>query len=519
MRWIQDLAESEDMLWLYGPAGAGKSAIAQTIAEMCAKLGLLVASFFFSRTVPSRNHEAHLIASIAYQLALSIPETRSYIDSAIQVDPSIFDKSIQTQMETLVMLPLEKARTTVIRAVADKWPKLIIVDGLDECNGQQIQRSIIHVLSSALLSRRIPLILLVASRAEPHIRSTFNAPEICRSSHHIVLDNSYHPDADIKEFLLSRFREIKRSHPLNLYIPHSWPSPEVVNQLVQKSSGQFIYASTVMKYLESPTHRPTKRLDVILGLTSAPDDMPYKQLDALYTHIFSSVQHISGALRILGCMLFIGNAVSYLTPTFLENLLSLDKGDVHLYLSDLHSILYVPTPQLNADDDEIRILHASLGDFLIDKLRSGDYYVDEGTVHADIARCCLHSMSMQSTQRGTNRIDARPNNTMFRNITNFRRSDSEETYSSSSFVYHCTRAPTSTSESAALITDLFQVNLPHMWFAGRPGKLWDDLPPLFEWLKKVCGWRYFISIVSKSVYFRLIKVIFATIDRSGINVF
>ena len=46
MRWVQAIEESEDVLWLYGPAGAGKSAIAQMIAEMCAKLGLLVASFF-----------------------------------------------------------------------------------------------------------------------------------------------------------------------------------------------------------------------------------------------------------------------------------------------------------------------------------------------------------------------------------------------------------------------------------------------------------------------------------------
>ncbi|KDR76677.1 hypothetical protein GALMADRAFT_21178, partial [Galerina marginata CBS 339.88] len=34
-------------MWLYGPAGAGKSAIAQTIAEMCQSNNTLLASFFF----------------------------------------------------------------------------------------------------------------------------------------------------------------------------------------------------------------------------------------------------------------------------------------------------------------------------------------------------------------------------------------------------------------------------------------------------------------------------------------
>jgi hypothetical protein len=42
MRWIQAFGRIKGH---FGPAGAGKSAIAQTIAEMCAKLGLLIVSF------------------------------------------------------------------------------------------------------------------------------------------------------------------------------------------------------------------------------------------------------------------------------------------------------------------------------------------------------------------------------------------------------------------------------------------------------------------------------------------
>lgn len=42
--------------WLYGPAGAGKSAIAQTFAERCAEIDAFLASFFFSRSDPKRNN-------------------------------------------------------------------------------------------------------------------------------------------------------------------------------------------------------------------------------------------------------------------------------------------------------------------------------------------------------------------------------------------------------------------------------------------------------------------------------
>jgi adenylylsulfate kinase-like enzyme len=49
MDWLNDDEKTTFIIWLYGPAGAGKSAILQTIAEMCTRLQILLASFFWSR--------------------------------------------------------------------------------------------------------------------------------------------------------------------------------------------------------------------------------------------------------------------------------------------------------------------------------------------------------------------------------------------------------------------------------------------------------------------------------------
>jgi len=55
--WVMKKIDTDAfILWLYGAAGAGKSAIAQTIAEVCHELKLLLASFFFSRSSPHRVH-------------------------------------------------------------------------------------------------------------------------------------------------------------------------------------------------------------------------------------------------------------------------------------------------------------------------------------------------------------------------------------------------------------------------------------------------------------------------------
>src|SRR6266568_8002150 len=43
------------ILWLYGPAGAGKTAIARKVAELFAEHALLLASFLFFRSDANRN--------------------------------------------------------------------------------------------------------------------------------------------------------------------------------------------------------------------------------------------------------------------------------------------------------------------------------------------------------------------------------------------------------------------------------------------------------------------------------
>lgn len=114
----------------------------------------------------------------------------------------------------------------------------------------------------------IPMFFLVASRPEPHIRGFFMSEPMASVTTTLALDVSYLPDADIKLFLKAKFDAIKRDHPLSRQLPESWPLPVDVSRLVRKSSGQFIYASTVVKYIESPRHWPTDRLKIIFGIMS-----------------------------------------------------------------------------------------------------------------------------------------------------------------------------------------------------------------------------------------------------------
>ena len=167
------------IMWLYGPAGAGKSAIAQTIAEMCYAFGSLLASFFFSRSDPKRNNDTSLAATLAYQIALKIPQSRKLIERVVENDPAIFQQTFQAQFNALILEPpMHLSKTAILRDI--QVPYLIIIDGLDECNGPNVQRHILDTISdSEALSRSqssVRLIFLFSSRPEWDINLAFATP-------------------------------------------------------------------------------------------------------------------------------------------------------------------------------------------------------------------------------------------------------------------------------------------------------------------------------------------------------
>ena len=81
--WIHSESLESFFFWLYGPAGAGKTAICQAIAEfLCSTSGsgqIFGGSFFFSRGKKGRDEGHYLFSTIAYQLALKVPGLRQHV--------------------------------------------------------------------------------------------------------------------------------------------------------------------------------------------------------------------------------------------------------------------------------------------------------------------------------------------------------------------------------------------------------------------------------------------------------
>ena len=393
MDWVKDANKVALFLWLYGPAGSGKSAIAQTIAELLEKAGLLAAAFFFSRNAPGRDNKTPLVATLIYQLIKSIPEIRAHVLEAVEGDPALFSCSIEAQIEALIVKPLNVVATDeTLSPILLSRPRLIILDGLDECRTTSSQTHILNALSTAVKNLRIPLCFLIASRPEQNIRQALNDQHSLGSrSFSIALDDTYQPDVDIQVFLESAFDEIKRNHPLKAHFPPSWPSSKDIRRLVDKSSGQFIFASTVEKYINSHRHWPPDRLKIIFGQLDPGQETPFAELDGLYHLILSSVadiEKLQDVLMFLVLQPFLQHGLwSPQATTLIEKFLFYRPGEIDMILTDLHSIIYVPPP--GDEFGELRFFHASLPDFLLDRSRSMDLFLDQGAGYAKLTRLAV----------------------------------------------------------------------------------------------------------------------------------
>ncbi|KAJ3527286.1 hypothetical protein NMY22_g9844 [Coprinellus aureogranulatus] len=400
LSWIDRGIEA--LLWLTGPAGTGKSAIAGSIADKCNEDSRkwLAGSFFFSDFAqqPDRYSKEYLFPTLAYHLMhLNIPGLREEILAAIDACPSVFDKRLDEQLRILILEPLRKIDQAAIKASTFK---AIIVDGVDECKGDQRKavgteqghnmakednhREIISTLMHASQDPSFPFRVIIVSRPERAIERRFNSFEDDGLQlKRVFLDERYEPEADIELFLRARLDTIGRDHglPKQWYLkalPTNWPrhrTRDVLQYLAQEASGQFIYAATVIRYIQDGTDTPHEQLKCVLDWKGAKGTRSFAALDALYAGILRGSP--DPLLSVKWICSFHHPPFDLVPPWYQKAMLESSPGQTEIVLGKLTALVGLSDYH---GQPAFTFYHKSLTDFLEDKGRSGDLHLDRRPV-------------------------------------------------------------------------------------------------------------------------------------------
>ncbi|KAF9523308.1 hypothetical protein CPB83DRAFT_821651 [Crepidotus variabilis] len=285
------------ILFLVGPAGSGKSAIALTVCEQLRQQNRLGANFFFLH-LTGRNSRRYIFTTIAYQLANSQPALKSAIDKVVYDDPAIVDKDIDIQLERLIVKP-------ILEVGIEGEPIVVVLDGLDECEDDRWQLRITQLLAFTLQVTPIPLRFFITCRPKPWHETLLSSPTKPPTISTIVLNRDSEVDQDIRLFYKSEFYAIAHdpNHRDSLSSTTSdsnWPSEEILDELVTRASGLFVYASTITRFVGEPSHRPIDRLDDVLSHKPSPNSTVLDLLNTLYPST-SEISHGPAPVNLYRC--------------------------------------------------------------------------------------------------------------------------------------------------------------------------------------------------------------------------
>ncbi|KIL59433.1 hypothetical protein M378DRAFT_169219, partial [Amanita muscaria Koide BX008] len=369
-------ATAPQVLWLSGPAGTGKSAIAHSVARWwMEENGGIGSCFCFNRQAATR-HE-RLFPTIALDLAARIPALKGSLIKLITSQPALATTAdITQQWRKFLQEPL----TNIPGGIAE--PVVIVIDALDESGEPVSRRHILSILTKDAAKLPSNLRILVASRPLADIGNVFhNASSIRRESMDKLLRSS--TERDIQLYISLRLEGVEGF------------GNQEFTQLARKSDGLFEWARLACEHIQYAQGLLTERerFEELIHTEGSKG-----LLDTMYTIILqsilgdcprdSTIDRFRSVLRII---------LSTLEPLPMDSLNILHCAAVQQEHAryDVETILRPLAPLLSGVADPsmpIRPLHSTFYEFITTQDRSGHFWVDVEDINRDLAHACLQVM-------------------------------------------------------------------------------------------------------------------------------
>ncbi|KZP09559.1 hypothetical protein FIBSPDRAFT_1051773 [Athelia psychrophila] len=373
--------DSSNVLWVYGVAGIGKSAVAATVATHFFKMGRLGAFVSFDRGSPKQSQPDTVVEALARQIANFDGRFTELIVKVIndRTTDAVLEAPLSKQFDRLIVKTLAS-----IPDIRGEGPIVIVLDSLDACGQPDDRKDLLEVLVDQMKSLPPNFRFIITSRPVNDIREAFTRPGLHPHMKSRELRSSSHSDI----YAYFRFRmEITRCK--NEDLREEWPGPTAIAELTARAFGFFAWAVNISDFVEK--YRPAERLSLVLHPSISTIYEPNPPLDELYRAALNSAgdwegpDFVSDFRAIMGTI--IKSAIE-ISPTAIDR--PFPRPTAGPILRGLGSVLtHVPV---------VRVLHPSFLDFLSSYQRCGceNWYFEPGLTRgsADPATLCLQRMNV-----------------------------------------------------------------------------------------------------------------------------
>ncbi|QRV97688.1 Vegetative incompatibility protein HET-E-1 [Ceratobasidium sp. AG-Ba] len=361
-KWACDNAE-EQIYWLNGMAGTGKTTIAYSFCRRLEHDHKLVASFFCSQRLPECREVNRIIPTISYQFARYSRPFYHAISDVLASNPDAHNQLLVNQIAELLVNPMNHMKHTL---PADL---VVVIDGLDECDDDRSIEGTVDALLTHI--RDLPFKILMTSRPNA------NVAERMRRSRN---------ESQQRELRLHELEDAQVQNDIRTYLTAELTSP------IGLSSTDL--DTLVKQYIGSDNFsRSEERLEEVLGVSGS--DGASNGIAALYTSILTSAfndtrltnsnrEEMLKSVRTVVC------AREPLAVGLVAGLLKLrSTKSVHAALRPLLSVLYV-----SPSGSKINVLHESFPSYLFNQSRSGGFHCEADLFHAHLARLCFEHIGV-----------------------------------------------------------------------------------------------------------------------------
>jgi hypothetical protein len=380
------------VLWLSGPAGKGKSAIAHTIAKWFSDAGGLGSCYCFDRDREADRRHEKIFSTIARDLAdRDSGMRRALVDTVQHASALKTTADIVQQWQKLLMEPIQKLSESTV------GPVVIVIDALDESGAAKTRSDLLCILSATLENSDVPQItelpknfrFIVTSRLLRDIQNAFAGSQHIRK---ISMDDipSNIAERDIYAYVSKELARLLHF------------GGEEFTALAKKAEGLFEWARLACEFIKAPPPglSSDESFDVIVSRHPVErEHLLYDMYELILTEIMLKDKHTNGELQRIQLARFrsvMGQILGTAEPLPLKSLSVmrshfLDKNRpyaVELIVECMGSLLSSTTNP----STPIRLLHASFRDFLTDQSHSGDFFVDVSKVQHDLAFASLRVM-------------------------------------------------------------------------------------------------------------------------------